>query len=189
MSRCPKGQIIRKGYWRKGYTKSNGTYVKRVYIKPSCVPDKGKPGKTPASKKVLPKPRKNALGKYGYTLSKLAGDRRVALRKAVDTESYATIIRRINLIANYTKNSDPKSHRKYRLDIAWIQKNLCRKYSKRPKNCNRSARKRRNHNEIKIGKYKTRDGRQRQLYRLSGRKSKYYKIRKDGKIVKIYVRK
>jgi hypothetical protein len=115
-SPCPKGMILRSAYIRK-----NGTFVKAT-----CVPDKGKKGKTPISKKVLPIPIPGNLGKYGYYNIKktLAKYRREALKKGVIAEGYATIIRRLNLLANYNKNSNPELYTKMKSDIKWIQENL-----------------------------------------------------------------
>lgn len=129
---CPSGQILRKGYTRKQYTKADGTVVKAKRIAPTCVPDKGKPGKTAASRKVLPVPRKGGLGNYGYhnVKSTVAANRRASLTKAVKAEGYAPIVRRLNLISNYNKNSDPRSHKIMRSDMAWMKKNLAPIYSK-----------------------------------------------------------
>lgn len=114
--KCPSGMIVRNAYTTK----------RGVHVPATCVPDKGAPGKTPASRKVLPKPKKGSLGKYGYANIKhtSAASRRVALRVAVEKDGYATIIRRLNLLANYTKVSDPETHKIMRADIAWIQKML-----------------------------------------------------------------
>jgi hypothetical protein len=125
-TKCPAGTILRKGYTRKSYTRSDGTFVKGSKVPPKCVKDTGLKGKTPSSKKVLPKPVKGNLGKYGYfnIKSTNASLRRQALTKGVKKEGYATIIRRVNLIANYNKNTDPKAHAIMKSDIKWIQNNL-----------------------------------------------------------------
>lgn len=114
--KCPKGKIARSSYTTK----------RGVHVRPACVPDKGAPGKTPASRKVLPIPKKGSLGKYSYGNIKhtAAGTRRKALKVAVESEGYAPIIRRLNLLANYTKVSDPETYKIMRADMAWIQKNM-----------------------------------------------------------------
>ena len=148
---CPKGQILRVGYkrggyYRKPYTRKDGTKVKGAWIGKSevgeaCVPDTGLPHKTPASRKVLPKLKKGELGKYGYKDVKNLSTkkRREALEEAVRDAGYATIIRRLNAVANYTVNSDPKAHSIYRSDMKWIQDNLCLEYSLRPGRCAKKA--------------------------------------------------
>ena len=133
MAKCPKGKILRKAYTRKDGTR----------VKSTCVPDKGKPGKTAPKNKVLPVPVKGALGKYGYHDIKnmTAAARHAALTKGVQDAGYATIIRRVNLIANYNKNSDPKTHKMMKSDIKWIQKNLCEESKSGCKGSRKASRK------------------------------------------------
>lgn len=153
MPKCTKDEIIRSGYTRK-----DGVKVKSV-----CVPDKGKPGKTKAKDKVLPKPTINGLGKYGYKDVKkmLARDRHTALEKGVKKEGILPITRRLNLISNYTKNSDPKFYKILQSDINWVNKHLKK--------------------EIKAGKHQMKNGEIRQLYRLPKSTSKYYYYPSGGK--------
>lgn len=119
--KCPVGTIRRKAYTRK-----DGTHVRST-----CVLDRGLPGKTAAKRKSLPTPTPGSLSKYGYfnLKSKLADVRRKALLRGVKDAGYATIVRRVNLIANYNKNSDPRLYKILRADIKWMQHNLKDKYS------------------------------------------------------------
>lgn len=181
---CPKGKIR-----RKSYTRQDGTYVRST-----CVPDKGKPGKTRASNKVLPKPIPGELSKYGYSNIKntLAGKRRKALTRAVKDAGYATIVRRVNLIANYNKLSNPRVHKIMRSDITWMQKNLAPKYSKvalrkSSKKSSRKASRKSSKKLIKAG-VKNVGGKRRQLYHIPGSTKKFYRYRKaDGTIGKRYI--
>lgn len=169
-AKCPPGKIRRRAYVRQDGTRVAST----------CVPDKGLPGKTPAKRKVLPKPTAGNLSKYGYDDVKHtpAAQRRAALTKGVKDAGYATIIRRVNLIANYNKRSDPRTHQIMRSDIAWMQKNLAGKFSK---SAYRKARKVRAGQRI-IG------GKKRQLYRLSNSNKRFYQYRKaDGTLGRRYV--
>ena len=43
--KCNKGDIVRSGYRRRAYTRKDGTYVKATYVKPSCIKNRGAPGK------------------------------------------------------------------------------------------------------------------------------------------------
>jgi len=123
-SKCARGKILRKGYIRKAYIRSDGTRVKRTIVRASCVPDKGKKGKTPKSRKVLPVPVKGALSKYGYSNIKHTADRtrRIALAKSVKNEGYTRTIRRLLLISNYNKRSDPETHKILLKDMDWMRK-------------------------------------------------------------------
>lgn len=116
--------IMRKGSWVDGYIKSDGTVVKGHYRKSSLVPDTGKPGKTAEKDKVLPKPDPKGLSKYGYhDIKKMsAADRHVALKKAVKSEGYSVVSKRMNLIANYTKLSNPSFHQLLKRDLRWLKK-------------------------------------------------------------------
>jgi len=167
--KCPPGKILREGTTVKGFTRADGTKVSGYTRQASCVVDKGTPGKGP---KTLPVPKPGALGKYGYSnvKSMSAKDRRQALTKAVKKEGYAPIVRRLNLLANYVKVSDPAFHKLLRSDMKWIQTNLWEKYSKSAKRVSKSARKT---GEVKAGTYTTRDGVKHQLYRVNNKK--YYK--------------
>ena len=186
MVKCPVGTILRSGYKRKAYTRSDGRHVKAVMVKPVCIPDKGKPGKTPASAKVLPKPTVGALSKYGYYNIKTtpASKRRASLRNAVKNTGYATIIRRINLIANYNKLSDPVSHKIMRSDIAWIQNNLVFASKRGYKRASKRSTKK---GTVKAGK-KIVAGRSRQLYHVTGSTKKFYLYKKtDGTLGRRYI--
>ncbi len=176
-AKCSRGKIRRKAYTRK-----DGTYVKST-----CVPDKGKPGKTPARKKVLPVPVKGNLTKFGYfdVKNTTAKVRRAALLKAVKAAGYATIVRRVNLVANYNKLSDPKVHRIMRSDMAWMHNKLAPKYSKSALRASKRVSKKRSRKASKTAGKKlvkagTKDvgGRSRQLYHLSGSSRKFYQYRK-----------
>jgi hypothetical protein len=182
-AKCPKGKILRVEYTRKSYTRADGTFVQGSTVKAGCVPDKGKPGKTPLSRKILPKPTPGSLSKFGYHDVKhtLAAQRHGALTKAVQDAGYATIVRRVNLIANYNKFSDPTTHKIMRGDIAWMQKNLAPKFSKT------FQRKKSSKNLVKVGT-KVVAGRSRQLYHLSGSTSQFYRYKKrDGSFGRRYV--
>ena len=197
MPKCPKGKILRSAYKRKAYTRADGTRVKAVHVKAGCVPDKGKPGKTPAKAKVLPKPTPGALSKYGYYNVKrtLAAARHKELTKAVKDAGYATIIRRVNLVANYNKLSDPRTHKVMRSDIAWMQKNLAPLYSKTAKRASKRVSKRVSKRTskpttkklVKAGS-KTVGKRKRQIYHISGSTKKFYKYRRsDGTMGRRYI--
>lgn len=126
---CKPGKIRRKGYTRKDGTR----------VKSGCVKDTGKRGKTPASKKVLPKPKKGDLscGGRDWTHSQPAKTRRSIIRCIVvsrprgNTDPCRGAILDLNLLANFTKRTSPDTHRKARADMAWVRKQRwCRLKSK-----------------------------------------------------------
>jgi hypothetical protein len=92
--KCSKNKIIRSSYIR-----SNGTRVRSV-----CVKNKGAIGKTPSSKKVLPKLKHGLLSKHGYSLNENSIKRQSAIRKAMNNEGILPIYRRLVVLKSYRKN-------------------------------------------------------------------------------------
>lgn len=108
-STCPAGYIMRKAYkTRAGISVSRG-----------CVPDIGKPGKTPPSGQVLPRPEAGGLKGWGHTLPE--SERRTALRRITKKDGCGTAIKRLNLLANFTKKTSPETHRLAREDMKWLR--------------------------------------------------------------------
>lgn len=107
---CGPGKIM-----RRGFTRHDGTYVP-----PSCVEDQGKPGKTPSYRRVLPVPEEGKL--KGWSSSQGDQERHQALKKAVKSEGCRGVILRLNLEANFTKNTSPKTYKKARKDMTWLRK-------------------------------------------------------------------
>lgn len=101
---CPPGQILRKGYRRKGYYREDGSYVKGSKIPPVCINDRGKPGKGP---KTLPQPNDEFhFSSYGYRVNKPIGERRAALIKAANAVGARKAAKRLGLIRNLTSTDD-----------------------------------------------------------------------------------
>ena len=100
---------------RKGYTRSDGTRVKA-----SCVVDQGKRGKTPKSERVLPKPKAGKL--MGWKTKLSAAERHAILRQVARKHGCKDAVLDLNLLANYTKRTSPKTHRTARADMAWLRK-------------------------------------------------------------------
>lgn len=106
---CGPGKILRRGFTRK-----DGSYVA-----PSCVEDQGKPGRTPVYARILPRPEEGKL--KGWSSSQGDKKRRSALKKAVKSEGCRGVILRLNLEANFTRQTSPKTYRKAREDMNWLR--------------------------------------------------------------------
>ncbi len=126
---CPRGKVRRQGYTRKDGTR----------VKSGCVKDTGKPGKTPKSKRVLPKPKKGDLSCRGrdWSHKQKASTRRGIIKCIVEkklrgtADSCRAAIADLNLLANYTKRTSPSTYRKARADMAWVHEQpWCRLKSK-----------------------------------------------------------
>lgn len=124
---CKKGYILRKAYTRKAYTRSDGTRVKATRVAAVCVPDKGMPGKGP---KVLPKPKKGELSQFGYHNVKglTLNQRHRALNKALREKfTPQTLVRKLTLVSNLTKNTDPRLSAMFRNDAHWVSDKYIKK--------------------------------------------------------------
>uniref|UniRef100_A0A6C0DAI7 Uncharacterized protein n=1 Tax=viral metagenome TaxID=1070528 RepID=A0A6C0DAI7_9ZZZZ len=107
-SKCPKGQIE-----RIGYTKKNSK------IKPSCIEDKGKPGKGPKLI-TIPHEDEGLLSKYGYSLKNSFEERIKSIKKAYKENSHLKILRHINALRTLQKSNE-KYYNKLDRDMKWIQ--------------------------------------------------------------------
>ena len=112
--KCSSGKIKRRSYKTKKGSK----------VKSSCVKDRGRKGKTPKNRKVLP-PLKNDihLSKYGYSIRKTSEERRRSLLKAVKKHDTIEVLRRLVLISNY-QAKDKENKRvieKFRSDIEFMR--------------------------------------------------------------------
>lgn len=128
---CPRGKIRRvafnrKAYSRKSYRRSSGTrvrasYVNRSHVPSTCVPDIGAPGKTPASKRILPKPGKEvSLSRFGYGTHRAAQARHQALEKASRAHGGLKVLRRMILLSNF--QAHPAAKRTMREDVQFMRK-------------------------------------------------------------------
>ena len=131
---CPPGQIERKPFVRRysskvrqeGFTvhRNGKTYKvfpkeKSMYVEPTCVPNKGKPGTgIPVSIGPL---RKGELSKHGYSFRKSEGARHTALKSAVNEYGALGVFRKIDAVAKLTKTTIPEASKVYTEDRTWIQ--------------------------------------------------------------------
>ena len=112
---CHSGQIMRKGYRRK-----DGTY-----IKPSCIKDRGAPGKGP---KLFDVTHPGILTSMGYHTFGSMGMRHAAIERAVKKSGYAEIFRALNNLRLWNKRVNPELSLIANRDINYLRNNLC-KYS------------------------------------------------------------
>ena len=125
---CPPKTIRRVAY--SATRSATGTTYKVVS---TCVKDVGKPGKTPKAQRIIGF-KDFDLGTYGYkNLSeKKADERRNALKKAIvgistklsitQHEASVKVLREVNLLAIYSRNTNPNLAKKLEGDKEWIMK-------------------------------------------------------------------
>jgi len=73
---------------------------------------------------LLPKidnTKKASLSKYGYKLSKSTLSRKRALKRAANSKGLLRVMRRVNLIRNYSK-SVPQNYDKLGVDVEFLKK-------------------------------------------------------------------
>jgi hypothetical protein len=114
--KCKKGQILRSGYeYNKKSTK------KIIKVKPTCIEDKGKPGKGPKLI-IIPKEDIGLLEKYGYKLNNNYEERIKSLKKANKELSKLKVLRYINALRTLQKSNE-KYYNKLDRDMKWLQNN------------------------------------------------------------------
>lgn len=109
--KCPKGKIVIRGYKKKS----------GVRVKSHCTPDRGAPGRTPKSKRVLPKLKEDEFAGYKYS-TKLPSLKRLAILKKICKDlTYSSVIKRLVVLRSYNKRN-PKIYAKFNKDIKSLQK-------------------------------------------------------------------
>lgn len=140
--------FLRRSHSRKGYTTKTGkkvppttvstSYVNRSSIPNTCVPDKGKRGKTPESEKVLPTPgREISLRSFGYSVYDTTNNRQHSLVDAAEAHNPLTILRRLNNLRNLQPEPDVK--RIMSRDVEFMKKYYSQ-YKNQTTKSNRSSR-------------------------------------------------
>jgi len=110
-NKCPRGTIRRKSFRRKSGSR----------VRSTCVPDKGRRGKTPPSGRVLPPfDKKMALRKHGYSTKKSTRQRHESLRKASRQYTPIKVLRHLNLARNY--QADTKAKKIMSDDVEYMSK-------------------------------------------------------------------
>jgi hypothetical protein len=104
---CRAGQIRRRGYTTK----------RGVRVRPACVPDTGKRGKTPPSGRILPTPRPGAL--KGWRKDMAPEERRRIIRSLVREAGCGDVIKRLTLLGNIT--ADAGTQRAVEADKNWLR--------------------------------------------------------------------
>lgn len=125
---CPKGQILRAAYKREAYTRSDGTRVHSTLVAPSCIEDRGAPGK--GRKEWILRDFDHVLSQHGYEDVKNKSEiaRHRALNKVLkaladkhgERQSYITAIKELVARANYQIRTNPHVSKIFKDDADWI---------------------------------------------------------------------
>jgi len=115
---------VRDGYYRKAYTRADGTKVKATYVQPAIIPIiSTKPGKTGKGQKLITVDPKVHLSTYGYHTTDKKDLRHKALVKAAKDISYSTVIKRLNAISILQKYTNSTLSNKLKADMKYLKEN------------------------------------------------------------------
>lgn len=81
-------------------------------------------GARASSRRIAVAVRPGMLTRYGYSTRYPAPVRRLALARAARANTPLTVMRRLRLVATYTKRAQPRTSKVYRSNINWIRKTL-----------------------------------------------------------------
>jgi hypothetical protein len=138
-SGCPKGYIMRRGYTRKfrPSVKSTGFTVRRkgtvytvrpkantIRVPPSCIKNRGLPGKGPREGEGIGKLRKGELIKYGYQYRLSDSLRQGALKKAISRYGALSVYRKLDAVAKLSLRTAPDASKIFSRDRNWVMDNF-----------------------------------------------------------------
>lgn len=124
--KCPEGEIERVGY--KATRSSTG---KSYSVKPACVRDVGKPGKTPASQRITTSDDLD-MAVYGYTnLNDMKADARhgvlqkviqgvMGSKKMSEHDAAVKVMRRLNYLSILNRNTQVTLSKVLERDRNWV---------------------------------------------------------------------
>ena len=117
-SHCKIGQILKKGYYRKKSSRSKT----RTRVSSTCIKNRGNPLRGP--KFLKKKLEKGKLGRFGYhnVIELKDPTRHRRLKKAIKAYGFREVISRLNVIANLSNYSNPKTANIIRQDQQWVSK-------------------------------------------------------------------
>jgi hypothetical protein len=136
--KCPSGYIMRKGYTRKfrNTVKREGYTVHRrgkiftvkpkkneIRVDPSCIINRGLPGKGPKEGEGIGKLRKGELIKYGYSYRLPNSIRHKSLKKAIEEYGPLSVYRKLNAVAKYTSRTSHGASTVFSKNRNWIRSN------------------------------------------------------------------
>lgn len=120
---CPSGKVLRSGYTA---TRKKKTFIGRLFkrgttyrVGPTCIKNRGAPGKGPA---VIGPLKKGALTDKGYDSTESADQRHAALAKAVGAYGRLSTLRKLNAVAVLNKNTSPARSKTFKADRNWVKK-------------------------------------------------------------------
>jgi hypothetical protein len=96
---CKTTEICRNGYYRKAYTRSDGSKVRSTYVRPVCISSpKKSPRKGSRDKGFIGALSDGRLRQFGYSSAKSDISRHRALNAAVNEYGWLSVFRKLNAV-------------------------------------------------------------------------------------------
>jgi hypothetical protein len=114
---CGIGFILRKGYTRKGYFRSDGAYVEDTVVPAACIIDQGKPGK---GVKLIQGNLEDMLSPFGYKLALSDAARKKVLVSAFDEVDHLKMLKHLVYLRTLNKSRE-NLYNKLDKDVKFIQ--------------------------------------------------------------------
>jgi hypothetical protein len=115
-----KGYTVKRAHGKHYHINPKKT---SVYVKPTCVKDKGNPRvKAPGPGEGIGPLRKGELKKHGYIYVKHREERHSALRKAIKEFGPLGVYRKLDAITKLSKYSVPDASRVFKDDREWVKR-------------------------------------------------------------------
>lgn len=136
---CGPGMIVRDGYRRKSYTRSNGVRVESARVGPVCVKDIGRKGKGSPRIQKKYKLRKGALTNLGYKVEDPEKVRHAVLERAIKSGTNVNSLKwKLNAQYVYRKNArkgsaKAKLAKRFKSDVEYLKRKYPAKSRQSPK--------------------------------------------------------
>jgi len=172
---CPSGYILRKGYkTRRGTT-----------VKPSCIKNRGKPGKGP---KLFPKLKKGLLTEYGYSSKDSLSIRHRALKRAMKAYGKGNLANKLNSVYILNRNTNPRIASIFKKDQEWVssQNSASLRRSPRRRSTKRRSTKRRSRRRSRRRSTKRRSRRRSAKRRSAKRRSRRRSTKRRSRSIRRY---
>lgn len=137
--KCGPGMIVRDGYRRKSYMRSDGVKVESARVGPVCVKDIGRKGKGSPRIQKKYKLRKGALTNLGYQVEDPEKVRHAVLERAIESGTDANSLKwKLNAQYVYRKNARKGSERaklakRFKSDVEYLKRKYPAKSRQSPK--------------------------------------------------------
>jgi hypothetical protein len=119
--KCSKGEILREGYIRRSYKRSNSkNIIGPTIVAPTCI--QSRTGKSHGKELFLP-PEKGVLGEFNYhdVVNMSLSKRHQSLKKALLKIKPLSLARRLNALYLLNRTTNKKASKIFKEDEQWLK--------------------------------------------------------------------